>query len=101
MRLVSNRHSSFRGLVDEEHEFSNINLVLGNNGDGKTSLLEARFVDRLEVNDRSSLNVMRVKAIPTDVSVRSCMIIWRSEQRRGLFAFRGMYSLHTPFAIFQ
>ena len=47
MRLVSNRYSSFRGLVDEEHEFSNINLVLGNNGDGKTSLLEAIYVSML------------------------------------------------------
>ena len=47
MRLVSNRHSSFRGLLDDEHEFSNINLVLGNNGDGKTSLLEAVYVSML------------------------------------------------------
>ena len=47
MRLVSNIHSSFRGLQDDQHEFSNINLVLGNNGDGKTSLLEAIYVSIL------------------------------------------------------
>ena len=47
MRLVSNTHSSFRGLRDDEYEFSNINLVLGNNGDGKTSLLEAIYVSML------------------------------------------------------
>jgi Recombinational DNA repair ATPase (RecF pathway) len=47
LRLVSNTHSSFRGLQDGEHEFSNINLVLGNNGDGKTSLLESIYVSML------------------------------------------------------
>ena len=47
MRLVSNTHSSFRGLQDDEHEFSNINLVLGNNGEGKTSLLESIYVSML------------------------------------------------------
>ncbi len=47
MRLVSNTYSSFRGLLDAVHEFSNINLVLGNNGDGKTSLLEAIYVSLL------------------------------------------------------
>ena len=47
MRLVSNTHSSFRGLQDEEHEFSNTNLVLGNNGEGKTSLLESIYVSML------------------------------------------------------
>ena len=47
MRLVSNTHSSFRALQDDEHEFSNINLVLGNNGEGKTSLLESIYVSML------------------------------------------------------
>ena len=47
MRLLSNTHSSFRGLQDDEHEFSDTNLVLGNNGDGKTSLLEAIYVSML------------------------------------------------------
>ena len=47
MRLISNTHSSFRGLLDDEHSFSDVNLVIGNNGDGKTSLLEAVYVSIL------------------------------------------------------
>ncbi len=47
MRLVSNTHSSFRGLQDDHHSFSDINLVVGNNGEGKTSLLESVYVSLL------------------------------------------------------
>ena len=47
MRLVSNTHSNFRGLSDDNHSFSDINLLVGNNGDGKTSLLEAVYVSIL------------------------------------------------------
>ena len=47
MRLVSNTHSSFRGLLDDQHSFSDLNIVLGNNGDGKTSLLESVYVSVL------------------------------------------------------
>ena len=47
MRLVSNTYSSFRGLQDDEHTFSDVNLVIGNNGQGKTSLLEAVYVSVL------------------------------------------------------
>ena len=47
MRLVSNTHSSFRGLQDDQHSFSDINLIVGNNGEGKTSLLEAVYVSVL------------------------------------------------------
>ena len=47
MRLVSNTHYNFRGLSDDKHSFSDINLIVGNNGDGKTSLLEAVYVSIL------------------------------------------------------
>ncbi len=47
MRLVSNTHLNFRGLSDDNHSFSDTNLLVGNNGDGKTSLLEAVYVSIL------------------------------------------------------
>ncbi len=48
MRLASTKHSGFRGLFDEEHTFSDdINLILGHNGEGKTSLIEAIYVSIL------------------------------------------------------
>ena len=47
MKLISHKHSGVRGLKDEKHEFSMLNNVVGNNGDGKTSLLESIYVSLL------------------------------------------------------
>ena len=43
MRLLSTKHSSFKGLKDDEHTFSDTNIILGDNGAGKTSLIEAIY----------------------------------------------------------
>ena len=47
MRLVSTKHSNFRGLKDDEHTFSETNIIIGDNGAGKTSLIEAIYVSLL------------------------------------------------------
>ena len=47
MRLISTKHSSFRGLRDDEHIFSETNIIIGDNGVGKTSLIEAVYVSLL------------------------------------------------------
>ena len=47
MRLVSTKHRNFRGLKDDEHTFSETNIIIGDNGAGKTSLIEAIYVSLL------------------------------------------------------
>ena len=47
MQLLSHKHSGFRGLQDNNYDLSNINLVIGDNGTGKTSLLESVYVSLL------------------------------------------------------
>ena len=47
MQLLSHKHSGFRGLQDNNYDLSNINLVVGDNGTGKTSLLESVYVSLL------------------------------------------------------
>ena len=47
MRLISTKHSNFRGLRDDEHIFSETNIIIGDNGVGKTSLIEAVYVSLL------------------------------------------------------
>ena len=47
MRLISTKHSNFRGLRDDEHTFSETNIIIGDNGAGKTSLIEAIYVSLL------------------------------------------------------
>ena len=47
MRLISTKHSNFRGLKDDEHTFSETNIIIGDNGVGKTSLIEAIYVSLL------------------------------------------------------
>ena len=47
MRLISTKHSNFRGLKDDEHKFSETNIIIGDNGVGKTSLIEAVYVSLL------------------------------------------------------
>ena len=47
MRLLNHKHQSFRGLQDNQHILSDLNLVVGDNGIGKTSLLEAVYVSLL------------------------------------------------------
>ena len=47
MRLLSHKHSNFRGLLDNNYELTDINLIVGDNGTGKTSLLESVYVSLL------------------------------------------------------
>jgi len=47
LRLLSTKHSSFKGLKDDEHTFSDTNIILGDNGAGKTSLIEAIYTSLL------------------------------------------------------
>jgi len=47
LRLISTKHSNFRGLKDDEHTFSETNIIIGDNGAGKTSLIEAIYVSLL------------------------------------------------------
>ncbi|MDC0064671.1 AAA family ATPase, partial [Gammaproteobacteria bacterium] len=47
MRLLSHKHSNFRGLLDSNYDLTDINLIVGDNGTGKTSLLEAVYVSLL------------------------------------------------------
>ena len=47
MRLISTKHCNFRGLKDDEHTFSETNIIIGDNGAGKTSLIEAIYVSLL------------------------------------------------------
>jgi len=47
LRLLSHKHSNFRGLLDNNYELTDINLIVGDNGTGKTSLLESVYVSLL------------------------------------------------------
>ncbi|MDA7596645.1 DNA replication and repair protein RecF [Gammaproteobacteria bacterium] len=47
MRLLSHKHSNFRGLLDSSYDLNDINLIVGDNGTGKTSLLESVYVSLL------------------------------------------------------
>ena len=47
MRLVSTKHSNFRVLIDDKHTFSDSKIIIGKNGAGKTSLIEAIYVSFL------------------------------------------------------
>ncbi len=47
MKLLSHKHTGFRGLADNQYTLSDLNLVVGDNGIGKTSLLEAVYVSLL------------------------------------------------------
>lgn len=47
MRLLSTKHSTFKGLKDDKHSFSDTNIILGDNGAGKTSLIEAIYTSLL------------------------------------------------------
>jgi Recombinational DNA repair ATPase (RecF pathway) len=47
LRLISTKYSNFRGLKDDEHTFSESNIIIGDNGAGKTSLIEAIYVSLL------------------------------------------------------
>ena len=47
MRLLKHKHSNFRGLLDNNYDLTDINLIVGDNGVGKTSLLESIYVSLL------------------------------------------------------
>ena len=47
MRLLSHKHSNFRGLQDNNYDLTDTNLIVGDNGTGKTSLLESVYVSLL------------------------------------------------------
>tara|TARA_B100001094_G_scaffold283414_1_gene296134 strand:- start:16 stop:1071 length:1056 start_codon:yes stop_codon:yes gene_type:complete len=47
LHILSHKHSNFRGLADNNYDLTNTNLVVGDNGTGKTSLLESIYVSLL------------------------------------------------------